>query len=153
MKVPLGRAPQGRAVGHQPPSSESCSQLVSSARSQTSEVGRLVSANTLFPDPALSQFPAQTWREFTVRKCSAFPAATRKEMASHSNPQKSVLLKPAFSGRLAIVIPRSAREAWTGHSPGFLILLYCWKQGSRAGFCLFVLFCFVNQRSLQKTIQ
>lgn len=149
MKVPLGRAPQGRAVGHQPPCSESCSQLVSFARSQTSEVGRLVSANTLFPDPALSQFVAQTWREFTVRKCSAFPAATREEMASHSNPQKSVLLKTAFSGRLAIMIPGNAREAWTGHPLVFFILLYCWNQGSRAGFC----FVFLNQRSLQKNIQ
>lgn len=77
----LGAPGQGRAVGHQPPCSESCGQLVSSARSQTSEVGRLISANSLFPDPALSHFVAQTGGEFTVaRKRLAFTAATGRKL-------------------------------------------------------------------------
>lgn len=100
MKEPLGRVPQGRAVGQRFPCSESCGQRVSSSRSQTSEVGRSIAAKSFFPDPALSHSSAQTRGELMVRKYSACPAATRKETASHSNPQR---LKPR-SGR--IMYPR-----------------------------------------------
>lgn len=70
MKVPLGRAPQGRAVGQRFPCSESCGQRVSSSRSQTSEVGRSIAAKSFFPDPALSQSSAQPQGELMVRKYS-----------------------------------------------------------------------------------
>lgn len=91
--------PRGRAVGHQAPfprpshpALSAGANLFSSSPSQTSEEGRSVLAKALFP----AQSVAQTGREFTVRKCLAFPAATRKETTSCSNPQNSILLKPHF---------------------------------------------------------
>lgn len=85
--------PLGRAVGHRPPAHSLVANLFSPG-SQTSEVGRLISASTFFPDTTLSHFVARSWRKFTVRKSLASQAATRKEIGSPSKPQKSALWKP-----------------------------------------------------------
>lgn len=134
-KVPLDRVPQGRAVGWRPPCFESCGQRVSSLRSQTSEVGRSIEANSFFPDPALSHSTAQSWGEFIVRKCSTCPATTRKEIASHSNPQKPMGLKPGVGADLPSLLPRHARGEWDWTSSVFLTPVCCWNRGEGAVSC------------------
>lgn len=139
MKVPLGRAPQGRAVGQRLPCSESCGQRVSSSRSQTSEVGRSIAAKSFFPDPALSHSSAQTRGELVVRKYSACPAATRKETASHSNPQK---LKPCLGADQLSVLLRLAREDRDWMSSVFFTPVCCRNQDERPLCCLIFLLIF-----------
>ena len=139
MKVPLGRAPQGRAVGQRLLCSELCGQRVSSSRSQTSEVGRSIAAKSFFPDPALSHSSAQTWGELMVRKYSARPAATRKETASHSSPQK---LKPCLGADHLSVLLRLAREDRDGMSSVFFTPVCCRNQDQRPICCLIFLLIF-----------
>lgn len=139
MKVPLGRAPQGRAVGQRFSCSESCGQCVSSSHSQTSEVGRSIAAKSFFPDPALSQSSAQPRGELMVRKYSARRAATRKETASHSNPQR---LKPCLGVDHLSVLLRLAREDQDWMSSVFFTPICCWNQDERPVILFFSLYFF-----------
>ena len=145
MKEPLGRVPQGRAVGQRFPCSESCGQRVSSSRSQTSEVGRSIAAKSFFPDPALSHSSAQTQGEFMVRKYSACPAATRKETASHSNPQR---LQPCSGADHLSALLRLTREERDCVSSVFFTPVCCWNQDERPVCCFIFLIIFFWPRSV-----
>lgn len=57
--------------------------------------GGQVDLSQLFiPRPSPVSLRGSDPERSTVRKCSAFPAAPREEIAPHSNPQKSILLNP-----------------------------------------------------------
>ena len=106
------------------------------------EVGRSIEANSFFPDPALSHSTAQTWGEFIVRKCSTCPAATRKEIASHSNPQKPIGLKPGLGADLPSLLPRHARGEWDWASSVFLTPVFFWNRGEGAVSCFILFYLF-----------
>lgn len=125
-----------------------CGQLVFLfSEPKTSEVGRLASARAFFPALAPAHFVAQAGREFTVRKCLAFPAAVRKETASCSNPQKSSFLKPHVWAELPSWDAEMLRVPLFLSPPGLLLEL-----GVASCRCMF-LFCFFFFKSKMRVVE
>lgn len=91
----LGGLWAGLLGGHGPPAHSLVANLFSSG-SQTSEVGRLISASSFFPDThnPVSLRGSVLEKIRCEKELGRDQAATRKEIGSPSKPQKSALRKP-----------------------------------------------------------